>query len=76
MIEKEEIKEEVRYLTNKSKIKPLVDEVGIEHILKYLMEQIDSLDIESDEDMWKFRVADALEDAYDGYINRLSMEHN
>jgi hypothetical protein len=69
-IEKEEIKQEVRYLSNKPKIKSLVQDVGIEHILKYLIEDIDSLDIDSDYDMWKFRVADSLEDAYDNYTNR------
>lgn len=69
-IDKEEIRQEVRYLSNKSKIKTLVDEVGIEHILKYLIEDIDSLDIDSDYDLWKFRVADSLEDAYDNYVNR------
>ena len=68
--EKEEIRREVRYLSNKSKIKTLVEEVGIEHILKYLIEDIDSLDIDSDYDLWKFRVADSLEDAYDQYVNR------
>lgn len=68
--EKEEIRQEVRYLPNKSKIKTLVDEVGIQHILKYLIEDIDSLDIDSDYDLWKFRVADSLEDAYDHYVNR------
>ena len=68
--EKEEIRREVKYLSNKSKIKTLVEEVGIEHILKYLIEDIDSLDIDSDYDLWKFRVADSLEDAYDQYVNR------
>jgi hypothetical protein len=68
--EREEIREEVRYLSNKSKIKSLVNEVGIEHILKYLIEDVDSLDIDSDYDLWKFRVADSLEDAYDHYVNR------
>jgi hypothetical protein len=72
-IEKEEIKQEVRYLSNKPKIKSLVDNVGIEHILKYLIEDIDSLDIDSDYDMWKFRVADSLEDAYDHYSNRFNL---
>jgi hypothetical protein len=70
-IEKEEIKEEVRYLSNKPKIKSLVQDVGIAHILKYLIEDIDSLDIDSDYDIWKFRVADSLEDAYEHYTNRL-----
>jgi len=69
-IEKEEIKEEVRYLSNKPKIKSLVQDVGIEHMLKYLIEDIDSLDIDSDYDIWKFRVADSLEDAYEHYIKR------
>lgn len=68
--EREEIRKEVRYLSNKSKIKSLVNEVGIEHILKYLIEDVDSLDIDSDYDLWKFRVADSLEDAYDHYVNR------
>jgi hypothetical protein len=65
-----EIKKEVRYLTIKPKIKALVDEVGMEYVLKYLLEYIDSFDIESDSDLWKFKVADSLEDAYDNYINR------
>lgn len=64
------IKSEVRYLNNKPKIRTLVEEVGIAHILKYLIEDIDSLDIESEYDLWKFRVADSLEDAYDHYVNR------
>lgn len=68
--EKEEIRQEVRYLSNKPKIKSLVADVGIEHILKYLIEDIDALDIDSDYDLWKFRVADSLEDAYDHYVNR------
>lgn len=68
--EKEEIRQEVRYLSNKPKIKSLVTDVGIEHILKYLIEDIDALDIDSDYDLWKFRVADSLEDAYDHYVNR------
>jgi hypothetical protein len=65
-----EIKKEVRYLTIKPKIKALVDEAGMEYVLKYLLEYIDSFDIESDSDLWKFKVADSLEDAYDNYINR------
>jgi hypothetical protein len=68
--EKEEIRQEVRYLSNKPRIKSLVTDVGIEHILKYLIEDIDALDIDSDYDLWKFRVADSLEDAYDHYTNR------
>lgn len=73
-IEKEEIKQEVRYLSNKPKIKLLVQDVGIEHILKYLIEDIDSLDIDSDYDMWKYRVADSLQDAYDNYTNRFKFK--
>ena len=69
-IDKEEIKQEVRYLTNKPKIKTLVEEVGLEHILKYLVEYVDSFDIDTDDDIWKFRVVDSLEDAYDKYLNR------
>lgn len=65
-----EIKKEVRYLTIKPKIKSLVDDVGVEYILKYLLEYLDSFDIESDSDLWKFKVADSIEDAYDNYINR------
>ena len=68
--QKEEIRQEVRYLSNKPKIKSLVNDVGIEHILKYLIEDLDSLDIDCDYDLWKFRVADSLEDAYDQYVNR------
>lgn len=65
-----EIKKEVRYLTIKPKIKSLVDDVGVEYVLKYLLEYLDSFDIESDSDLWKFKVADSIEDAYDNYINR------
>lgn len=65
-----QIKKEIRYLTEKPKIKALVDDVGIEYVLKYLLEYIDSFDIESDSDLWKFKVADSIEDAYDNYINR------
>jgi hypothetical protein len=68
-----EIMKEVRYLTNKPKIKTLVDEVGLEHILKYLVEYIDALDIDSSDDLWKFRVADSLEDAYDNCANRFKI---
>ena len=74
--EKDEIKDEVRYLSNKTKIKELLNHVRIEDVMKYLIEHIDSMDIDSDEDLWKFRVADSLEDAYDHYINRLNYAEN
>ena len=65
-----EIKKEVRYLTIKPKIKSLVDDVGVEYILKYLLEYLDSFDIESDSDLWKFKVADSIEDAYDNSLSK------
>ena len=74
--EKDEIRDEVRYLSNKTKIKELLNHVRIEDVMKYLIEHIDSMDIDSDEDLWKFRVADSLEDAYDHYINRLNYAEN
>jgi hypothetical protein len=76
-----ELKETIRnkelaYLENKYKIKALLSEVGYEHILTYMIEDLDRYDILGNEDLWVLRMAESLEDAYNVLIGKYKDEDN
>lgn len=51
-------------------IKKVIDIVGMENIFRYLIEIFDNLPFDEfdENDMWKVRIADSLEDAYNNYL--------
>lgn len=51
-------------------IKKVIDIVGMENIFRYLIETFDNLPFDEfdENDMWKVRIADSLEDAYNNYL--------
>ena len=66
--EKREIKKEVSYLQNKEDIKSFVAEVGYENILRYMVEDLDTIDdIGNTQSMYLFQLISALENALEIY---------
>lgn len=51
-------------------IRKVIDIVGMENIFRYLIETFDNLPFDEfdENDMWKVRIADSLEDAYNNYL--------
>ena len=51
-------------------IRKVVDIIGMENIFRYLIETFDNLPFDEfdENDMWKVRIADSLEDAYNSYL--------
>lgn len=66
--EKREIKKEVSYLQNKEAIKSFVEETGYENILRYMVEDLDTIDdIGNTQSMYLFQLISALENALEIY---------
>lgn len=66
--EKTEIKKEVRYLKAKTEIKSFMDSVDYEHILRYMVEDLDSIDdVNNTQSMYLFQLISALENALEIY---------
>jgi hypothetical protein len=75
-LRKKSQKNQLTYLENKAKIKALLSEVGYEHILTYMIEDLDRYDILGNEDLWVLRMAESLEDAYNVLIGKYKDEDN
>ena len=66
--EKREIKKEVSYLQNKKAIKSFVEETGYENILRYMVEDLDTIDdIGNTQSMYLFQLISSLENALEVY---------
>lgn len=66
--EKREIKKEVSYLQNKEDIKSFVAEIGYENILRYMVEDLDTIDdIGNTQSMYLFQLISSLETALEIY---------
>lgn len=64
------------YLEDKVKIKALISEVGYKNLLEYMIEHLDSYDIDKNEDLWILRMAESLEDAYNVLTGKYKDEDN
>ena len=71
--------------SNREDIKKFITLIGIEKTLQCLIEIIDSSieaidytadSIKNDKDLWKFRVVESLEAAYDTYITKENLYQN
>ena len=66
--EKREIKKEVSYLKNKETIKSFVSEVGYENILRYMVDDLDTIeDIDNTQSIYLFQLISSLENALEVY---------
>ena len=66
--EKRDIKKEVSYLEHKETIKSLIESVGYESILRYMLEDLDTIDdINNTQSMHLFQVISAIENALEIY---------
>lgn len=66
--EKREIKKEVSYLEDKETIKSLMESVGYESILRYMVEDLDTIDdIGNTQSMYLFQLISSLETALEIY---------
>lgn len=66
--EKKEIKKEISYLENKEKIKFLINSVGYENILRYMIEDLDTIDdIGNTQSVYLFQIISSLETALEIY---------
>lgn len=59
--------------SDRTLIRKTIDIVGVENIFRYLIETFDNLPFDEydDNDMWKVRLADSLEDAYHTYLTNV-----
>ena len=66
--EKREIKKEVSYLQNKEDIKSFVEATGYENILRYMVEDLDTIeDIDNTQSIYLFQLISSLENALEVY---------
>lgn len=67
-IKKHKRKKEIQYLEKKENIKKLLDSLGYENILRYMIEDLDTIeDINGSQSMQLFKLISALEDALEAY---------
>ena len=65
---KRKIKKEVSYLEHKETIKSFIDSVGCENILRYIIEDLDTIeDIGNTQSMYLFQLISSLETALENY---------
>jgi len=61
-------KKEVQYLEKKDNIKKLLESLGYENILRYMIEDLDSIDdVNNTQSMYLFQLISALENALEIY---------
>lgn len=66
--EKQEIKREVEYLKNKEAVRSFVEEVGYENILRYMVDDLDTIDdIGNTQSMYLFQLISSIENALEIY---------
>ena len=66
--EKIEIKKEVSYLENKETIKSFIESVGYENVLRYMIEDLDTIDgIGNTQSIYLFHLISALKNALEIY---------
>jgi len=65
---KQKIKKEVKYLEDKEKIKCLVDSLGYESIIRYMMEEVDHIDdLTNTQSVYMFELLSHLEKVLEIY---------
>ena len=61
-------------MTNKDQIKKALEAIGTEKALQCLIESIDESTEWSNAPVWKFKLIENLEDAYNSYMDQFSKE--
>ena len=61
-------------MTNKDQIKKALETIGTENALQCLIESIDESTDWSNAPVWKFKLIENLEDAYNSYMDHFSKE--
>jgi hypothetical protein len=61
-------------MTNKDQIKKALEKIGTEKALQCLIESIDESTEWSNAPIWKFKLIENLEDAYNSYMDQFSKE--
>jgi hypothetical protein len=64
------------YLDYKKKIQTLISEVGHIHVLQYLLEELDNIEINTHSDFWVLRASEGIEHAYHAYLNKDNIDEN
>jgi len=64
------------YLDYKKKIQTLISEVGHIHVLQYLLEELDQIEINTHADFWVLRASEGIEHAYHAYLNKDNIDEN
>jgi|TARA_B100001094_G_scaffold328985_1_gene390727 hypothetical protein len=66
--QKEKRKKEIRYLENRENIRTLLDKVGYENMLRYMVEDLDHIDdISNTQSVYLFEIISILEKALEIY---------
>jgi hypothetical protein len=68
--------EKALYLDSKKKIQTLINEVGHMHVLQYLLEELDQIEINTHSDFWVLRASEGIEHAYHAYLNKDNIDEN
>jgi hypothetical protein len=64
------------YVDSKKKIQTLISEVGHLHVLQYLLEELDQIEINTHSDFWVLRASEGIEHAYHAYLNKDNIDEN
>jgi len=64
------------YLDYKKKIQTLISDVGHIHVLQYLLEELDNIEINTHSDFWVLRASEGIEHAYHAYLNKDNIDEN
>ena len=64
------------YLDHKKQVKALISEVGHIHVLQYLLEELEQVEINTHSDAWILRASEGIEHAYHAYLNRNNIDEN
>ena len=66
--QKEKRKQEIRYLENRENIRTLLDKVGYENMLRYMVEDLDHIDdISNTQSVYLFEIISILEKVLEIY---------
>ena len=68
------LSKDITYLGYKPKIQSFIAEVGHIYLFQYLLEELESQEINTSDDYWAIRAIEGLEYAYNSYLSKTNVD--
>jgi len=71
---KQKLSTDITYLSCKPKIQTFINEIGHMYLFQYLLEDLETHEINDSNDFWVIHAIDGLEHAYNAYLTKSNID--